>query len=171
MRFDRGKPPGWTDAPACVLLRQGVKKAKNTEGETNMTVKARLEWKEKMQFVGQAGDSPSVILDNPDGKTGPTPMEMVLMGIAGCTAMDVISIMRKKRAHVTGFQVNITGERADDHPRRYTKVFIEFVLEGKGLSPKDVERSIEVSATKYCSAIASVSAPVETSYRIVEKEG
>jgi len=152
-------------------LRQGVKKAKNTEGETNMTVKARLEWKEKMQFVGQAGDSPSVILDNPDGKTGPTPMEMVLMGIAGCTAMDVISIMRKKRAHVTGFQVNITGERADDHPRRYTKVFIEFVLEGKGLSPKDVERSIEVSATKYCSAIASVSAPVETSYRIVEKEG
>jgi putative redox protein len=136
-----------------------------------MTVKARLEWKEKMQFVGQAGDSPSVILDNPDGKTGPTPMEMVLMGIAGCTAMDVISIMRKKRAHVTGFQVNITGERADDHPRRYTKVFIEFVLEGKGLSPKDVERSIEVSATKYCSAIASVSAPVETSYRIVEKEG
>jgi len=136
-----------------------------------LTIKAKLEWKEKMQFVGQAGNSPSVILDNPDGKTGPTPTEMVLMGIAGCTAMDVISIMRKKRADMTGFQVNISGERADDHPKRYTKIFIEFVLEGKRLSPKDVERAIELSATKYCSAIASMSAPVETSCRIVEKEG
>ena len=135
-----------------------------------MTVKARLEWKEKMQFVGQAGDSPSVILDNPDGKTGPTPMEMVLMGIAGCTAMDVISIMRKKRADVTGFQINITGERAEDHPKRYTKILIEFVLEGKSLSPKEVERSIELSTTKYCSAIGSMSAPVETSYRIVDRD-
>ena len=135
-----------------------------------MTIKAKLEWKEKMQFVGQAGDSPNVILDNPDGKTGPTPMEMVLMGIAGCTAMDVISIMRKKRADVTGFQVNISGERADDHPKRYTKFLVEYVLEGKGLSSKDVERSIELSVTKYCSAIGSMSAPVETSYRIVDKE-
>jgi putative redox protein len=134
-----------------------------------MTIKAKLEWKGKMQFVGQAGDSPRVTIDNHDGKTGPAPMEMVLMGIAGCTAMDVISIMRKKRADVTGFQVNIIGERAEDHPKRYTKIFVEFVLEGKGLTPKDVERSIELSATKYCSAIASVSAPVETTYRIVEK--
>ena len=98
-------------------------------------------------------------------------MEMVLMGVAGCTAMDVISIMRKKRADVTGFQVNITGERAEEHPKRYTKIFIEFVLEGKSLSPEDVERSIELSASKYCSATASLNAPVETSYRIVEKRG
>ena len=136
-----------------------------------MTIKARLEWKEKMQFVGQAGDGPRVILDDPDGKTGPTPMEMVLMGIAGCTAMDVISIMRKKRADVTGFHVNISGERTEDHPKRYTKFFVEYILEGKGLSSKDVERSIQLSVTKYCSAIASMSAPVETSYRIVENGG
>lgn len=136
-----------------------------------MTVKAKIEWKGKMQFVGQADNSPSVTLDDSDGKTGPTPMEMVLMGIAGCTAMDVISIMRKKRAEVTGFQVHITGERAEDHPKRYTKISIEFVLEGKSISPRDVERSIELSATRYCSAIASVSAPVETSYRIVDKHG
>ena len=135
-----------------------------------MSVKAKLEWKEKMQFVGQAGESPSVILDNPDGKTGPTPMEMVLMGIAGCTAMDVISIMKKKRADVTGFQVNISGERADDHPKRYTKFLLEYILEGKGLSSKDVERSIELSVTKYCSAIGSMTAPVETSYRIVDRD-
>jgi putative redox protein len=136
-----------------------------------MTIQARLEWKEKMQFVGQTSGRQSVVIDNPDGKTGPTPMEMVLMGIAGCTAMDVISIMRKKRANVTGFEVNISGERADDHPRRYTRFIVEYVLEGKGLSSKDVERSIELSVTKYCSAIGSMSAPVETSYRIVEKSG
>ena len=135
-----------------------------------MTIKAKLEWKEKMQFVGQAGNGPCVTLDNTDGKTGPTPMEMVLMGIAGCTAMDVISIMRKKRADVTGFQVNISGERADDHPKRYTKFLVEYVLEGKGLSSKDLERSIELSVTKYCSAIGSMSAPVETSYRIVDRD-
>ena len=136
-----------------------------------MTVTAKIEWKGRMQFVGQADNSPSITLDDSDGKTGPTPMEMVLMGIAGCTAMDVISIMRKKRAEVTGFQVHITGERAEDHPKRYTKISIEFVIEGKSLSPKDVERSIELSATRYCSAIASVSAPVETRYRIVDKDG
>ena len=135
-----------------------------------MSIKAKLEWKEKMQFVGQASDSPSVILDNPEGKTGPTPMEMVLMGVAGCTAMDVISILRKKHADVTGFQVNIRGERAEDHPKRYTKFHVEYILEGKGLSSKDVERSIELSVTKYCSAISSMSSPVETSYRIVDKE-
>ena len=135
-----------------------------------MTIKAKLEWKEKMQFVGQAGDGPTVLLDNPDGKTGPTPMEMVLMGIAGCTAMDVISILRKKRADITGFQVNMSAGRAEENPKRYTKFLVEYVLEGKGLSPKDVERAIQLSVTKYCSAIASMSAPVETGYRIVEKD-
>lgn len=136
-----------------------------------MTIKAKLEWKEKMQFVGQAGNNPCVTLDNPEGKTGPTPMEMVLMGIAGCTAMDVISIIRKRRADVTGFQVNITGERAEDHPKRYTRILIEYVLEGTGITAKDVERAIKLSTTKYCSATASMNAQVETSYRILVKEG
>jgi putative redox protein len=135
-----------------------------------VSIKAKLEWKGRMQFASQAGSSPSILLDNPDGKTGPTPMEMVLMGIAGCTAMDVISIMQKKRADVTGFQVNITGERAENHPKHYIKFLIEYVLEGKGLSSKDVERSIELSVTKYCSALGSMRAPVETSYRIVNQE-
>ncbi|HYQ59863.1 MAG TPA: OsmC family protein, partial [Desulfatiglandales bacterium] len=67
-----------------------------------MTIKAKLEWKENMQFVGQAGDGPRVLLDSPDGRTGPTPMEMVLMGVAGCTATDVIHIMKRRRAEVTG---------------------------------------------------------------------
>jgi len=136
-----------------------------------MTIQAKLEWKEKMQFVGQAGASPSVFIDTNDGKTGPTPMEMVLMGVAGCTAIDVIHIMKRRRAEVTGFQVNITGERAEDHPKRYTRILIEYVLEGKGITSKDVERAIKLSTTKYCSATASMNAPVETSYRIADKDG
>jgi len=136
-----------------------------------MTIKAKLEWKEKMRFVGQAGDSPSVFIDTNDGKTGPTPMEMVLMGVAGCTAIDVIHIMKRRRAEVTGFQVNITGERAEDHPKRYTRILIEYVLEGKGITSKDVERAIKLSTTKYCSATASMNAQVETSYRIADKDG
>jgi len=139
--------------------------------ETNMTIQAKLEWKEKMQFVGQAGDSPSVFIDTNDGKTGPTPMEMVLMGVAGCTAIDVIHIMKRRRAEVTGFQVNVTGERAEDHPKRYTRILIEYVLEGKGITSKDVERAIKLSTTKYCSATASMNAQVETSYRIADKDG
>jgi putative redox protein len=136
-----------------------------------MTIEARLEWKGKMQFIGQAGDNPGVFIDSTEGKSGPTPMEMLLMGVAGCTAMDVIWIMRKRRAEVTGFRVHVTGEQAEEHPKRYTRILIEYVLEGKGLSPKDVERAIMLSMTKYCSATASMAAPVETSYRIVEKEG
>jgi putative redox protein len=137
-----------------------------------MTIKARLEWQGEMQFLARAGDnSPSVFIDSTEGKRGPTPMEMLLMGVAGCTAMDVIWIMKKRRAEVTGFRVHVTGEQADGHPRRYTRILIEYVLEGKGLSPKDVERAITLSMTKYCSATASMAAPVETSYRIVEKEG
>jgi putative redox protein len=135
-----------------------------------MTIKAKLEWKEKMQFVGQAGDSPSIFIDTPEGNTGPTPMELVLMGVAGCTAIDVIWIMKKRRAEVTGFQVNITGERADEHPKRYTRLLLEYVLEGKGITLKDVERAIKLSTTKYCSATASMNAQVETSYRIVDKK-
>jgi putative redox protein len=134
-----------------------------------MTIQAKLEWKERMQFVGQAGDGPSVLIDSNEGKTGPSPMEMVLMGVAGCTAMDVIYIMKKRRADVTGFRVNITGERAENHPKRYTRILIDYLIEGKGITTKDVERAIKLSTTKYCSAMASMNAQIETSYRIADK--
>jgi len=134
-----------------------------------MTIRAKLEWKESMQFIAQAGEGPSVFIDSNEGRTGPSPMEMVLMGVAGCTAMDVIYIMKKRRADVTGFRVNITGERAENHPKRYTRILIEYLIEGKGITPKDVERAIKLSTTKYCSAMASLNAQVETSYRIADK--
>ena len=133
-----------------------------------MNVQAEIKWVDGLQFVARAGDGPAVVIDSREGASGPGPMEMVLMGVAGCTAIDVITIMQKRRAEVTDFHVNISGTRADEYPRRYTHIHIEYVLHGRGLKPKDIERAIELSETKYCSATASLNASLEHSYSIVE---
>ena len=133
-----------------------------------MKINAQIKWTDGMQFIARSGNGPAVVLDSGEGGSGSSPMEMVLMGVAGCSAMDVIMIMEKKRAGVTGFQVNITGERAEEHPKRYTDVHIEFVLHGTGIKPKAVEQAIQLSETKYCGAMASLNADFKTTYRIVE---
>ena len=134
-----------------------------------MTVKAQIKWTDGMQFVARAGKGPAVVLDSGDGGSGPSPMEMVLIGVAGCSAIDVISIMEKKRARVTAFQVNITGERAEEYPKRYTDIQIEFVMWGKEIKPKALEQAIQLSETKYCGAMASLNADFKTTYRIIEE--
>jgi putative redox protein len=134
-----------------------------------MTVKAQLKWTEGMQFVGRAGSGPAVVLDSSDGGSGPSPMALVLIGVAGCSAIDVIMIMKKKRAEVTDFQIYITGERAEEYPKRYTDIQIEYVLHGKNIKPKAVEQAIQLSETKYCGAVASLNATFETIYRIVDE--
>ncbi len=133
-----------------------------------MAIQAQLKWIDGMQFIARAGDGPAVVIDNPESKGGASPMQLVLIGIAGCTAVDVISIMQKKRAHVSDFQVNISGERAEEHPRRYTNIRIEYVLSGKGIKPNALEQAIQLSETKYCSAMASLNASFESNYRIVD---
>jgi putative redox protein len=133
-----------------------------------MAKEAVLNWTDGLQFVGRASEGPAVVLDNPEGGSGPSPMDLVLIGIAGCTGMDVISILRKKRTPFTGMRIHIQGDRAENHPRRYTRIGIEFVVYGSGVKAADVERSIQLSVTKYCGAIASVNAAVETSFRILE---
>ncbi|UCH23566.1 MAG: OsmC family protein [Deltaproteobacteria bacterium] len=135
-----------------------------------MAVQAKLNWTDGFQFVARAENGPGIVLDSSDGGSGPTPMQMVLMGVAGCTAMDVVSILKKKRASITDLHVNISGDQAEEHPKRYTHINIEFVVHGRGVKPQVVERSIELSVTKYCSAMASVNANVEHTYRIVEDE-
>ena len=133
-----------------------------------MAIQAQLKWTDGMQFVARADDRPALVIDNNDGGSGASPMQLVLIGVAGCTAMDVIHVMRKKRANVTDFHVNISGERAETHPKRFTRIHIEYVLHGVGIRPKDVEQAISLSETKYCSAIASLNADLDHSYRIVE---
>ncbi len=131
-----------------------------------MTIQAQLTWTQGLQFIGRTDGGPAVVMDNPEGGSGAGPMELLLMGTAGCTAMDVISILKKKRMPVTGFSVNVSGTRADDHPRRYTAIHIEYVICGSDIKPEAVQRAIELSENKYCGAMASLNATINHAYRI-----
>ena len=131
-------------------------------------VEARLKWTDGLQFVARAGEGPALVIDTRDGGSGPGPMQLVLIGIAGCTGMDVVTILQKRRVHLTGLEVVIRGERAEEYPRRYTAIEIEYVVTGTGIKPRDVELAIKLSEEKYCSATASINAEITHSYRIVE---
>lgn len=135
-----------------------------------MTTEAQLQWTGKLQFVGRVGNGPAVVMDTPEGGGGPSPMEILLMGVAGCTAVDVMSIMQKKRSPLIDFQVRITGDRADNHPRRYTRIHVEYIFKGNGIKTKDVEQAIRLSEMKYCGAMASMNADFTHSYRMEEIE-
>ena len=135
-----------------------------------MTIQAQLKWTDGMQFVGRTGDGAAIVLDNPEGGSGSSPMELVLMGVAGCTAMDVAFIIKKKRLHLTDFTINISGKQADTHPKRYESIHIEYLLKGKDLKPKAVEQAIELSHEKYCSATASLNADLTHTYKIIDSE-
>ena len=131
-----------------------------------MTVQAHLKWTDKLQFVARAGEGPAVVLDSSDGASGASPMQLVLIGVAGCTAIDIVVILKKKRVNVSRFEITVTGEQAEDNPRRYTKIVITYILYGKDIKPKAVEQAIALSEKKYCSAMASLNAEFEHSYRI-----
>jgi putative redox protein len=95
---------------------------------------------------------------------------MVLVGLAGCTAMDVISVLRKKRQDVVGLEVRVRGERADEHPRVYTRIEVEYIITGRGIKPAAVERSIELSLGSYCPVAGMLKdvVPITTNYQIIE---
>lgn len=131
-------------------------------------MQAQLNWTGEMQFVARAEQGPAVVLDTPEGGSGCSPMQMMLVAIAGCAAMDVVAILKKRRAPMTGLQVTVQGERAGDHPKRFTRVVLDFVVTGNGIKEKDVGRAIDFSMTKYCSAVASINAQVSHTFRIQE---
>lgn len=109
---------------------------------------------EGMEFRAQTAGGYPFIMHTPSNDQGATPMEYLLAGVAGCTAMDVISILQKKRQKVHGFEVRIEGTQADTAPHVFTHVTITYVLRGEQIDPASVERAIELSHTKYCSAEA-----------------
>ena len=118
---------------------------------------ATVTWKGKMKFDGAVTSGFHLPLDTSVEQGGENngfrPMELLLVGLAGCTAMDVISILQKKRQDVTGFEVNVKGERASDHPKVYTHIMVNYTVVGNQIDPAAVERAVELSETKYCSAI------------------
>lgn len=123
---------------------------------------------EGRQFTVQSGSGHTLVIDTKDGNTGPTPLELVVLAAGGCTAFDVIAILRKKRQHVTGYEVVVSAEQREEYPKVFTKLKIHHILRG-AVSPEAVERAIHLSETKYCSvgAMLARSASIETTYEIV----
>lgn len=129
---------------------------------------AKVEWKGRMSFDGTAdsgftvrmGALPDVGGDN----DGFRPVELMLAGLAGCTAMDVISILKKMRQDVTGFEVRAHGDRASEHPRRFVHITLEYVLTGRNIDPAAARKAIDLSATRYCSVQASLDPAIQVEH-------
>jgi putative redox protein len=119
-------------------------------------MKTRVTWLEDMTYVAQSPSGHAVVMDGPlelgGHNLGPRPMEMLLMGMGGCTAIDVVDILRKSRQDLRGCEVQLKAHRADNDPKVFTTIQVHFILTGKNLSAKHIERAIQLSAEKYCSA-------------------
>ncbi len=137
-------------------------------------VNVKVIFNQGMSFTGTGDSGHKVEMDGPAEHGGSdsaaSPMELVLIGLGGCTGMDAISVLRKKKQPVEGFEMNITGTRAEDYPMRYTDVKIEFVIKGKGVDDKAVKRAVDLSMEKYCSVKATLEqhTQVSFSYRLEE---
>lgn len=140
-------------------------------------MEAKVDWKGRLTFEGTAETGFSVPLGaepevGGDGD-GFKPMELMALSLAGCTAMDVISILQKKRQQVTAFEVRVDAARAEQHPRVFTGAVIEYLVTGRAVDEKAVLRAIELSAERYCPAQAMLGQvlPMELRYRIFEQDG
>lgn len=123
-------------------------------------------------FAAKSDSNHWVVMDTKSEAGGhggaSTPKELLLAALAGCTSMDVIPILKKKRSPVVAYECNVKGEEADEHPKIFKRIHVEYVFYGDGIKSEDVERAIELSRTKYCSVSAQLaaSATITHSYRI-----
>jgi putative redox protein len=118
-----------------------------TEGWTEVSAS----WKNELTFIGQNMAGGSIQMGESDGKPGISPMQLLLVALAGCTGTDIVSILEKKRLHLTDMQVRVRGKRARDYPMIWTDIHIIYLLWGDTLQSKDVEQAIRLSEEKYCS--------------------
>jgi putative redox protein len=136
-------------------------------------MKARIKWVEEVSFVGESGSGHAVVMDGPPESGGRDlgirPMEMILIGLGGCTAFDVVHILKRARQPVTDCVVEVEADRADQPPKVFTHIRVHFIVSGDGLAEKQVARAVQLSAEKYCSAsimLAKV-AKISHDYEIV----
>lgn len=138
-----------------------------------MAKTVNVKWVGKREFVGTDSSKHSVVMSSQDEEngTGMSPSQLLLVALGGCTAYDVVSILEKKRQHLTGLEVRVTGEQEPDPPWTYRKVHVDYILRGKELSEKAVQDAIELSEEKYCSVSTTVrgSAEITYDYTIVEE--
>jgi len=130
-------------------------------------MKARVKWAEARTFIGQSGSGHKFVFGtrDEDGSTpGPSPMELVLIGTGGCSAYDVVSILEKAREPVEDVVVELDATRAEDTPAVFTRIHMQFIVKGRGVSAAKVERAIQLSVEKYCSASAMMARTAEITH-------
>jgi putative redox protein len=138
-------------------------------------MKARVKWVEGTMMVGESGSGHAVVMDGPPDfggrNLGVRPMEMLLLGMGGCTEFDVMMILNKSRQDVTSCEVQLEAERAASEPKVFTRIHAHFVIRGRNLSQKHVERAIALSAEKFCSAsiMLGKTAEITHDYEIIEE--
>jgi putative redox protein len=138
-------------------------------------MKARVQWLDGRAFVGETGSGHAVVMDgSPESggrNIGIRPMEMMLLGLGGCTAFDIVMILERMREKVTGLDIALEGTRATEDPKVYTHVKLVYKVTGRKLKPANVERAVNLSAEKYCSATAmfAKSATIEHSFEIIDE--
>ncbi|MCX7793058.1 MAG: OsmC family protein [Thermodesulfovibrionales bacterium] len=132
-------------------------------------MKAKVIHVKGLQFVGESETGHAIVMDGDRAfggeNTGPRPMELLLLGLGGCTGMDVVSILQKKRQELEGLEIIVDGKKAEEYPKRFTDVNIEFRLKGKNLSEEAVKRAIELSMEKYCSVKATLEGDTKVSFK------
>jgi putative redox protein len=138
-------------------------------------MKARVQWLDGRAFVGESGSGHAVVMDGAveaGGRNiGVRPMEMLLLGLGGCTAFDIVMILERMRETVTGLDIALEGERASEDPKVFTQVTLVYKITGRKLKPANVERAVNLSAEKYCSASAMFgkTATITHSFEIIEE--
>ena len=139
-------------------------------------MKCRVKWLDHISFVGESGSGHSVVMDGaPEAggrNLGVRPMEMLLLGLGGCTSFDVVSILRKSRQKIHDCEVEVEAERRDEVPKVFTKIHLHFILRGRDLDEKKVSKAISLSADKYCSAsrMLEKTAEITHDYEIIESD-
>jgi putative redox protein len=137
-------------------------------------MEVKVKYIDGLQFVGEAESGHAVVMDGDPvygGKnTAVRPTELLLVGLGGCSGMDVVSVLKKKKQDIRGLEINIKGKRAEEHPKKFTAIDIEFVVTGRSISEEAVKRAVNLSMEKYCSVKATIEgcATITFSYRIVE---
>ncbi|VAX04720.1 Protein YhfA [hydrothermal vent metagenome] len=138
-------------------------------------MKARIKWVEEVMFVGESGSGHSLVIDGPPEHGGRNmgirPMELLLQGLGGCTAFDVMMILKKARQPVQDCVVELEAQRAETEPKVFTKIHIHFIVTGAGVSEKHLQRAIKLSAEKYCSASIMLGQVAEITHDYELREG
>ena len=128
-------------------------------------IEASVNWADNERYVGTATSRHAIVLDTAKEKSANSPMELVLIALCGCTASDVVGILRKKREKFTGLEVRAAGERADGYPAVYTSIHLTYVVRGE-VSKKSMEDAVKLSKEKYCSVSAMLEKTAKITYTI-----